>query len=125
MKKLLLLGIASLTLLANELMLPATPYKELESLVKQEAYFLEVGSEHCKSCQKMGRLLYEVKEEDPNINLFFVNLQEEREVASKLKIQMIPTQLIFDSSNSEVYRHVGVLSKEELKSLMKKYLRKR
>jgi len=121
-KKLLLTALFTFALHATEPMLPATPYEELSSVENNSSYFLEVGSEHCKSCQAMGRLLYKEKEKYPKANLFFINIQKEREVAVKLKIQMIPTQLIFDANNSEVYRHVGKLSQEELEALMKQYL---
>jgi len=122
--KLLLTLLLPLAIYATEAMLPATPYKELSSLLdsNNSSYFLEVGSEHCKSCQKMGQLLYKIKAEEAEAKLFFIDIQKEREVAEKLKIQMIPTQLIFDNNNTEVYRHVGVLSEDELKKLMKKYL---
>ena len=123
-KSLFILGSIAVALFANELMLPSTPYEKIDALVdNNQSYFLEVGSEHCKSCQKMGKLLYKMKEAHPKSNLFFVDIQKEREVASTLKIQMIPTQLIFDSNNSEVYRHVGVLSQEEMEEVMKEYLK--
>jgi len=121
-KSLFILGSIAVTLFANEPMLPSTPYEKIHSLMdNNQSYFLEVGSEHCRSCQKMGKLLYKMKEAHPKSNLFFVDIQKQREVASRLKIQMIPTQLIFDSNNSEVYRHVGVLSQEEMEEVMSKF----
>jgi thioredoxin 1 len=44
---------------------------------------------------------------------------EERDIAYKFKIRMIPTQIFFDKNNTIVYRHVGFLKKEKILKLLK------
>jgi len=103
-------------------MLKATPYEEVAKAIgKGKATLLEVGSDSCHSCQIMGKLLYKAKQEHPDYNIYFINVKEERDVAFKLKIQMIPTQILLDANGSEIDRHVGLLEKEDLDAIFEQY----
>ncbi|RRS31968.1 MAG: hypothetical protein P794_02515 [Epsilonproteobacteria bacterium (ex Lamellibrachia satsuma)] len=124
MKKwfLLLTFLLSATLFASEPMLKETPFAQVTKQIdKGKSMMLEVGSDSCYSCQIMGRLLYSIKQKHPEYPIYFVNVKKEREAAFKLKIQMIPTQIVLDGKGNEVYRHIGVLSPEKLKMLLEKY----
>ena len=122
MKKQLLLLLLTANLFANEPMLKATPYQEVAKAIgKGKATLLEVGSDSCHSCQIMGKLLYKEKKEHPDYNIYFINVKEERDVAFKLKIQMIPTQIFLDANGSEIDRHVGILEKEDLDAIFEEY----
>ena len=103
-------------------MLAQTPYAQAKTLLgKGKPVFFEVGSDTCRSCRKMGKKLYTLTEAHPDYVVKFINVKEEREAAIELKMMMIPTQIIFDASGKEVYRHVGVLEDDELNELLKKY----
>lgn len=103
-------------------MLQASKFKDVkQGIGKAEPYFLEIGSESCRSCQKMGVLLYDVKHKHPEYNVHFIDVRKERESAYELKVRMIPTQIIYDADGKEVYRHIGGLSSKELQLLLKKY----
>lgn len=108
--------------LAGEHTLKETQYKYVEqSIGKGKPYFLEVGSDSCHSCKIMGSMLEKVKQKNPEYNIYFINVKKEREVARKLKVMMIPTQIIYDKDGKEVYRNIGVLSNSELTELFNKY----
>lgn len=110
-------------LCAAEPMLRATPYAvAAQQIGNGKNVMLEVGSDRCRSCQKMGLLLYKVKQKHPSAPIYFIDVRHEREAAYRLKIQMIPTQLVFDGHGREIYRHVGMLSPEELEALRQRYL---
>ncbi|MFT7879747.1 MAG: thioredoxin family protein [Sulfurimonas sp.] len=66
-------------------------------------------------------MLYRVTQEHPEYPLYFINVKKEREVASRLNIMMIPTQIIYDKAGKEVYRHIGMLSKDELSDLFVRF----
>lgn len=107
---------------AQEHMLKESKYKYVEqSIGKGKPYFLEVGSDSCRSCKIMGIMLYKITKKHPDYNIHFINVKKEREVAYKLKIRMIPTQIIYDKDGKEVYRHIGVLAEDELKHLFLRY----
>ncbi len=122
MKKQLLLLLLTANIFANEPMLEATPYEEVTKAIGQgKATLLEVGSDSCHSCQIMGKLLYKEKEEHPDYGIYFINVKKERDVAFKLKIQMIPTQILLDANGTEIDRHVGILEKEDLDAIFEEY----
>jgi len=126
MKKIVILLtlLLTLNLYAGRPMLEETAFAKVsEQIGTGKAVFLEVGSDSCRSCRVMGKLLYTVKQEHPKYPIYFVNVKKEREAAVKLKIQMIPTQIILDGKGEEVFRHVGILKPEELTALLEKYLK--
>ena len=84
-------------------------------------FFLELGSDTCPSCEIMGETLYKVSKEHPTYNIKYVNISKDRTIAQTLHISVIPTQIIYNKSGKEVYRHVGKLSKNEVSQLLKKH----
>jgi len=109
--------------IADEPMLKESKYKYVEQSIGQgKPYFLEVGSDSCYSCQIMGKTLYKIVQKHPEYNIHFINVKKERSVAYKLKIRMIPTQIIYDKDGKEVYRHIGVLGSIEVNGLLQNYL---
>jgi thioredoxin 1 len=96
------------------------------ALVKQEigkgqVVMVEAGSTMCQACQEMGELLYREMEINPKRKIFFVNLGEERDAARAMKIQMIPTQIIYDAQGREIDRHIGGFTTDGLKRFLAKH----
>ncbi len=126
MKKIvLIIGIfLSVSLFAEEPTLQETPFAEvLQQVGKHKMTFIEVGSDSCHSCQIMGRKLYKIKQQHPEYPIYFVNVHKEREAAYRLRIQMIPTQIVVNTKGQEIYRHVGILSQEEIQKLFEQKLK--
>lgn len=123
MKYFTLILILTLNLFAaGRPLLLATPYEDVKSHIGSGTpTFVEVGSDSCKSCRKMGKMLYLIKEHSANAPLYFIDVHKNRVVASKLKIMMIPTQIIYDAKGNEVFRHVGGLEEKELNATLHKY----
>ena len=115
--------LCSITLFASQKTLKATPFAEVaQNIGKGVPAFIELGSEHCHSCQIMGRLLYEAKLKHPTYPIYFIDVRKERQAAYRLKIQMIPTQIIVDKKGYEIYRHVGPMKPKQLENILNKYL---
>ncbi|MCX6074971.1 MAG: thioredoxin family protein [Campylobacterales bacterium] len=96
------------------------------ALVKQEigrgqTVMVEAGSTHCQTCIDMGRLLYNEMQLNPDRKIFFVNVGEERDAARAMKIQMIPTQIIYDAQGREIDRHIGGFTTNGLKRFLAKH----
>ena len=96
------------------------------ALVKQEigkgqVVMVEAGSTICSACKEMGELLYREMELKPERKIFFVNVGEERDAARALKIQMIPTQIIYDGTGKEIDRHIGGFTTDALKKFLAKH----
>ncbi len=112
----------AITLLAQTDSLSPTPYQFAKMYIGHgQPYFLEIGAKSCPSCKTMGHTLYSIKKENPNFNILYIDVGNDREIAQKLGVQMIPTQIIYDAKGAEVYRHIGKLNEIELDEVFEKY----
>ena len=78
---------------------------------------IDLGAKKCIPCKKMAPILEELKKEyaDKFITEFLDVWQPENaEKAKEYKINLIPTQIFFDSNGKELWRHEGFLSKEAI-----------
>lgn len=78
---------------------------------------LDLGAHKCIPCKKMTPILDELKEEYKGImDVEFVDVwqPENKAVAQKHQIKSIPTQIYFDETGKEIWRHVGFLGKDEI-----------
>ena len=76
---------------------------------------LELGSKQCTSCKMMVPVLEKLEKEYAGImNVEFIDvwIKENAEIAKKLEIEGIPTQIFFDAEGKELARHTGYISEE-------------
>lgn len=92
----------------------ATPYAHIVSKIGQTPMLLEFGSTSCASCVEMGKLLYRAKQEYPQSAIYFIEVRKEAQAIRDYKIQMIPTQVYLDAQGSELDRHIGAITYEQL-----------
>ena len=115
MKIFLVIALSVLTVTANANKLNATPYNFAKIYIGHgKPYFLEIGAQECPSCKIMGEVLYSVKQENPNYNILYIDIGNDRTTAQNLGVHMIPTQIIYDAQGKEAYRHTGKLDEVEL-----------
>ena len=95
-------------------MLVATPYAQIVPQIGKSPMLIEFGSTSCASCVEMGTLLYRVKQEYPQSAIYFVEVHNDQLATRDYKIQMIPTQIYLDAKGGESYRHIGIVSYEQL-----------
>ncbi|MDY0121238.1 MAG: thioredoxin family protein [Sulfurimonas sp.] len=115
MKKIILSFLVALSAYASEV-----GYEAIMAKVGKEAMVLEIGASTCRACQKMKMIIADAKQSDPKLPVYIVDVRENREVAQKFKIQMIPTQVVLDAAGNEVDRHIGGISQEELLAFVRK-----
>lgn len=116
------LTLLSLESFAQEKFLKETKYEYIQqSIGKGKPFFLEIGAKSCQSCQIMSETLSNILEENPSYGIYFINVKKERDVARKLKVMIIPTQIIYDKDGNEVYRNIGILREKEIEQLLIKY----
>jgi thioredoxin 1 len=69
---------------------------------------IDLGSKSCIPCKKMAPILEEMKAKyKDKAEVIFIDTKEDRDSALKYKITLIPTQIFFDTTGTEVYRHIG------------------
>jgi len=89
-----------------------------KSKIGKESMVLEVGSNNCHTCVEMKKIITELKTENPNLPIYIVDVYDDMKSFEYFKIQMIPTQIVYDKNGAEVYRHIGGVTREELLELV-------
>lgn len=76
---------------------------------------VDLGAASCIPCKMMAPILAELaKEYSGRAAIIFIDVWQHRDVAKKFAITAIPTQIFYDSSGAEVWRHTGFLDKESI-----------
>lgn len=76
---------------------------------------LDLGSTTCIPCKQMEPILKELKAElAGKIDVEFADVTRRDDLATKYKVEVIPTQIFFDASGKELFRHVGFYGKDPI-----------
>ncbi len=76
---------------------------------------LDLGATRCIPCKKMAPILEELKKEyTGQMEVEFIDVWQNPDAAKKHGIQLIPTQIFFDASGKELFRHEGFFGKEDI-----------
>lgn len=76
---------------------------------------LDLGASKCIPCKMMAPILEDLKETYADtFETVFIDVWENSAEAEKYGIQSIPTQIFFDASGKELFRHEGYISKEDI-----------
>jgi len=79
---------------------------------------LDFGAGTCIPCKRMTPILQELSEEyKGRVIIRIIEVYNEKELTKANGIQMIPTQIFFDSQNQRVFRHQGFMDKEQIKKV--------
>jgi len=83
---------------------------------------VDVGARQCIPCKMMAPILEELKKEYAGaLQVEFFDVREDPGAAQKYGVRAIPTQIFYDSSGREFYRHMGFFSKEQILDTFKKH----
>lgn len=76
---------------------------------------VDIGAKKCIPCKKMAPILAELREEYAGrADVVFIDVWERPQDADAYRFELIPTQIFFDRSGREVWRHEGLLDKPEI-----------
>ena len=76
---------------------------------------VDLGSDRCQSCLAMVPVLEGLtREYEGRLEVLFIDVWKEPGEAERYGIQLIPTQIFFDSGGRELFRHQGFFSKEDI-----------
>jgi len=76
---------------------------------------IDLGADKCIPCKAMAPILEELRAEyKDKLEVTFIDVRKKPEQAKKYKINLIPTQIFYDSSGKEQFRHEGFFSKEDI-----------
>ena len=87
------------------------PLAETKRLPK----LVDLGAGKCIPCKMMKPILDELKQEyKGQFEVVFIDVWENPDKAKEYGISIIPTQIFYDSSGKELFRHEGFFSKEDI-----------
>jgi thioredoxin 1 len=82
---------------------------------KQLPRLVDLGADKCVPCKKMVPILKELSTEySGSLTVEFIDVWKNPEAGKPYGIRMIPTQIFFDASGTERFRHEGFMAKETI-----------
>lgn len=76
---------------------------------------IDLGSDSCIPCKQMAPILASLAGEyRGRANVLFININDDKAAAQKFRVQMIPTQVLFNAQGKEFDRHIGFMDKADL-----------
>jgi thioredoxin 1 len=86
-----------------------------ESLKSGKPVIADFGRGKCIPCKAMKPILEELSVTyKDKVDVFILDIDEYADLTNEHGVQMIPTQIFFDKSGNEVWRHEGFLEKEKI-----------
>jgi thioredoxin 1 len=93
---------------------PATP-ASTSSETKPLPKLVDLGAGKCIPCKMMAPILEELKMKYAGkMEVEFIDVWVNPDAGKPYNIEMIPTQIFFDASGKELFRHVGFFAKEDI-----------
>jgi thioredoxin 1 len=81
---------------------------------------VDLGAHKCIPCKKMAPILEELREEYAGIvDVVFLDVWKDPKAGKPYRIRLIPTQIFFDRSGKEVFRHEGFMPKEDIEKVFR------
>jgi thioredoxin 1 len=76
---------------------------------------VDLGAKTCIPCKMMAPILEELRSEHKGkLQVEFIDVWKNQSAGGQYGIRVIPTQIFFDPSGKELFRHVGFISKEDI-----------
>lgn len=83
---------------------------------------VDLGAGKCIPCKMMAPILEELKEECADtFEVEFIDVWVDPKAGEEYGIRIIPTQIFYDATGKELFRHEGFFGKEEILAKWKEY----
>lgn len=98
----------------------STPEGEFKLPVPGMVTMIDLGAKKCIPCKMMAPIMEKMeKKYEGKAAIVFIDVWEHREQAGRFGIRAIPTQIFYDTTGKEVYRHVGFMAEKDIVSMLK------
>jgi len=82
---------------------------------------VDLGANQCIPCKMMAPILEQLRNEyRGRLEVEIIDVWQDPQAGQRYGIRVIPTQIFYDASGKEVFRHEGFLSKEDILATWKK-----
>jgi thioredoxin 1 len=93
----------------------AAPGQQAQAVAKRVPRLVDVGASKCIPCKAMAPILADLQRDYAGkLEVQFIDVWQDRAAAEPYRIGMIPTQMFFAADGSELWRHEGFFSREEI-----------
>jgi len=76
---------------------------------------VDLGADKCIPCKMMAPVLTQLRSEyEGRMDVEFIDVWKNPDAGKAYKIKLIPTQIFFDASGKELFRHEGFFSKQDI-----------
>jgi thioredoxin 1 len=96
-------------------------FAQENNLLKPKVTFIELGSVNCIPCKKMQPVMKAIEAkygEQVKVTFYDVWTAEQKPMAEKYGIKLIPTQVFLDEKGKEFFRHEGFYPETEIDKLL-------
>jgi thioredoxin 1 len=94
--------------------LPAPPAGDAAA-TQRLPKLLDLGATKCIPCKKMAPILEELKKEYAGrMEVEFIDVWQNPDAGNQYGIRLIPTQIFFDATGKELFRHEGFYGREDI-----------
>jgi thioredoxin 1 len=98
-----------------------TPESLLKLPVPGMVTMIDLGAKKCIPCKMMAPIMEKMeKKYEGKAAIVFIDVWEHREQARRFGIRAIPTQIFYDGTGKEIYRHVGFMAEKDIVDMLKK-----
>jgi len=92
------------------------------ALASGKPVLVDFGQLTCLPCKMMKPILDELTEElKGQVHVIFLDTRDYGYLARRYNIRVIPVQIFFDASGTELYRHEGFMPKEDIQTKLKEF----
>jgi thioredoxin 1 len=85
--------------------------KSMTAPAKGIVTLVDLGAKSCIPCKMMDPILQKMdKQYEEKAAVIFIDVRFHQEEARRFRINGIPTQIFFDKTGKEIYRHTGFMS---------------
>ena len=82
---------------------------------RHKPVLVDFGSTSCVPCKMMVPVLEELKTKySSNLETIFIHVNEDPDKVKEFSINIIPTQVFFDATGTEISRHTGFISTADI-----------
>jgi len=83
--------------------------------VKGMVTMIDLGAKKCIPCKMMAPIMAKMeKQYEGKAAIVFIDVWKHNEQAGRFGIRAIPTQIFYDQTGREVYRHIGFMGEKEI-----------
>lgn len=114
----LVFAIAGVAMVRNSQKTAVIPQAEVKKSIISTTNLprlVDLGADKCIPCKMMAPVLEDLKNKyNGKLIVDFVDVWKNPDEAKKSKISVIPTQIFYDASGKELFRHEGFFSENDI-----------